>query len=317
MAIDDAMMKEAGLNRRDALKCMAWAGAGMVWTMAGGVPSSRLLGAAQAKDASFSFVQISDSHIGFDKPVNPDPAKTLNEALDRILALPNPPDFILHTGDVTHLATPEQFDTALQSIARLKLDVHYAPGEHDILDAASAKSFYQRFGWGARKDALVAGYSSFDHKGVHFIALNNVTELKANGLGSLGADQLAFLAEDLRGKPDSTPIVLFCHIPLWMVAPEWGWGTEDSQAALALLARFGSVTVLNGHIHQVMQKVEGKVSFHTARSTAFPQPAPGTAPAPGPLKVPPGQLRGLLGIADVAYAPGSAQLAITDSALAG
>ena len=304
---------KAGPNRRRVLECMAWAGTGMVWTMAGGAPSSRLLGSAQAKDLGFTFVQISDSHIGFDKPVNPDAAATLNEALDKIAALPAPPDFIIHTGDITHLAAPEQFDIALQSIGRLKRDVHYAPGEHDILDAATAKAYMERFGKGARDGA----FYSFDHKGVHFISLNNVTDLKTNGLGFLGADQLAWLADDLRDKTNSTPIVVFCHIPLWTIAPEWGWGTQDSQAALALLARFGSLTVLNGHIHQVMQKIEGAATFHTARSTAFPQPAPGTAPAPGPLKVPPGQLRSLLGITDVVYAPGQAQLAITDSALAG
>ena len=312
MANHDEDMK-AGPNRRRVLECMAWAGTGMVWTVGGGAPSSRLLGAAQAKDLGFTFVQISDSHIGFDKPVNPDAAATLNEALDKIAALPAPPDFIIHTGDITHLAAPEQFDIALQSIGRLKRDVHYAPGEHDILDAATAKAYRERFGKGARDGA----FYSFDHKGVHFISLNNVTDLKTNGLGFLGADQLAWLADDLRDKTDSTPIVVFCHIPLWTIAPEWGWGTQDSQAALALLARFGSLTVLNGHIHQVMQKIEGAATFHTARSTAFPQPAPGTAPAPGPLKVPPGQLRSLLGITDVVCAPGQAQLAITDSALAG
>jgi 3',5'-cyclic AMP phosphodiesterase CpdA len=308
---DEAM--KAGPSRRLLLECMAWTGTGMVWSFAGGAPASRLLGAAQAKDAGFTFVQISDSHIGFDKPVNPDPAATLNEALDKIAALPAPPDFIIHTGDITHLAAPEQFDIALQNIARLKRDVHYAPGEHDILDAATAKAYMERFGKGARDGA----YYSFDHKGVHFISLNNVTDLKANGLGSLGGAQLAWLADDLKDKTDSTPIVVFCHIPLWTIAPEWGWGTQDSLAALTLLARFGSLTVLNGHIHQTMQKIEGNATFHTARSTAFPQPAPGTAPAPGPLKVPPGQLRSVLGITDVTYAPGNARLAITDSTLAG
>ncbi len=302
-----------GPNRRRALECMAWAGTGMVWTFAGGVPASRLLGSAQARDAGFTFVQISDSHIGFDKPVNPDPAATLNEALDKIAALPVRPDFVIHTGDITHTADPEQFDLALKTIDRLKLDVHFVPGEHDITDAATAKAFMERFGGGARN----GGFYSFDHQGAHFVALNNVVDLKTNGLGFLGADQLAWLADDLKGHTDSTPIVVFCHMPLWMIAPEWGWGTEDSGAALALLARFGSVTVLNGHIHQIMRKVEGHVAFHTARSTAFPQPAPGAAPAPGPLKVPPGQLRGLLGVTDVVYAPGAARLAIVDSALAG
>jgi 3',5'-cyclic-AMP phosphodiesterase len=314
MAQDDSETKSGAPSRRRVLECMAWAGTGMVWSVSGGVPSSQLLGAqARAETAGFTFVQISDSHIGFDKPVNPDPAATLNQALDQIRALPAPPDFVIHTGDITHTATAEQFDTALKAIGRLKLDVHYAPGEHDILDAPTLEAYMARFGKGARNYA----YYSFDHKGVHFISLNNVADLKTNGLGFLGADQLAWLADDLKGKADSTPIVVFCHIPLWMVAPEWGWGTEDSQAALALLARFGSVTVLNGHIHQIMQKVEGTATFHTARSTAFPQPAPGTAPGPGPMKTPPGKLRSLLGITDVVYAPGKARLAITDAALAG
>ncbi|MGO9428165.1 metallophosphoesterase family protein [Rhodoblastus sp.] len=299
-------------NRRRVLECMAWAGTGVVWTVAGGVPSSRLIGSAQAKTAAFSFVQISDSHIGFEKPANPDSLKTLNEALDQAVALSTKPDFMIHTGDITQLALPQQFDDAAKAIGRAGLDVHYAPGEHDILDAATAKAYMERFGKGARDGA----YYSFDFSGVHFISLNNVVDLKKNGLGFLGPDQLTWLADDLRDKTDSTPIVVFCHIPLWTIAPEWGWGTEDSQQALALLARFGSVTVLNGHIHQLMQKVEGAVTFHTARSTAFPQPAPKTAPAPGPMLAPPGQLRSLLGITKVAIAPGVSPLAITDSALA-
>ncbi len=306
-------MSEAdGANRREVLKCMAWAGTGVVWTLAGGVPASRLIGAAQAQEAAFSFVQISDSHVGFDKPANPDTLGTLNEALDKVAALPVKPDFIVHTGDITHLALPRQFDDAAKTIGRLQLDVHYAPGEHDILDPATAKAYVERFGGGARGNA----YYSFDHQGVHFISINNVVDLKKNGLGFLGAEQLAWLADDLSGKSNSTPIVVFCHIPLWTIAPDWGWGTEDSAQALALLARFGSVTVLNGHIHQVMQKVEGAVTFHTARSTAFPQPAPGTAPAPGPLRAPAGQLRSLLGITDVAVAANPGKLAVTDLALA-
>ncbi len=303
---------EAQPNRRRVLECMAWAGTGVVWTVAGGVPTSRLIASAQARTGAFSFVQISDSHIGFEKPANPDSLKTLNEALDQVAALPVKPDFMIHTGDITHLALPQQFDDAAKAIGRVPLEVHYAPGEHDILDAATAKAYMERFGKGARDGA----YYSFDHQGVHFISLNNVTDLKKNGLGFLGPEQLAWLADDLRDKTDSTPIVVFCHIPLWTIAPEWGWGTEDSQQALGLLARFGSVTVLNGHIHQLMQKVEGAVTFHTARSTAFPQPAPKTAPAPGPMLVPPGQLRSLLGITQVAVAPGGGALAITDSALA-
>jgi 3',5'-cyclic AMP phosphodiesterase CpdA len=300
-----------GVDRRQTLKCMLWAGTGVVWTVAGGVPSSRLIGQAKAESAGFSFVQVSDSHIGFNKPANPDARATLDAAIDKILAMPGSPAFIIHTGDITHTAEPKQFDDALEMIKRAKLDVHYSPGEHDILDPKTAAAYYERFGKGAG-----GGWYSFDHGGVHFVSLNNVVDLKKNGLGSLGAEQIEWLEDDLKGKTDSTPIVLFCHIPLWMVAPDWGWGTEDSAQALAYLKRFGSVTVLNGHIHQLMQKVEGNVTFHTARSTAFPQPAPGTAPSPGPKKVPAEELRKWLGVREVTYSVSPANLAITDSDLA-
>jgi Icc protein len=306
--IDDAA---GGPDRRQTLKCMLWAGTGVVWTVAGGVPASRLIGSAKAAEGSFSFVQISDSHIGFAKPANPDARATLDAAIDKIVAMPAKPAFMIHTGDITHTATPAQFDDAAQLIGRAKLDVHYAPGEHDILDPATRTAYLERFGKGAG-----GGWYAFDQGGVHFVSLNNVVDLKKNGLGSLGPEQLAWLDDDLRDKSDSTPIVLFAHIPLWMVAPDWGWGTEDSAQALKLLARFSSVTVLNGHIHQLMQKVEGNVTFHTARSTAFPQPAPGTAPSPGPKLVPAGELRKWLGVREVAYSPSPATLAVTDTDLA-
>jgi 3',5'-cyclic-AMP phosphodiesterase len=297
-------------DRRQTLKCMIWAGTGVVWTVAGGVPASRLIGAAKAAEGGFSFVQISDSHIGFEKPANPDARATLDAAIDKVLAIPEKPAFMIHTGDITHTATPQQFDDALQRIGRAKLDVHYAPGEHDILDAPTRTAYLERFG----KGASGGGWYSFDQGGVHFVSLN-VVDLKKNGLGSLGADQLAWLDDDLKGKSTSTPVVVFAHIPLWSVAPDWGWGTEDSAQALKLLSRFGSVTVLNGHIHQLMQKVEGAVTFHTARSTAFPQPAPGTAPGPGPKLVPAGELRKWLGVTEVAYQPMPTALAVTDSTL--
>ena len=303
---------DGGLDRRQSLKCMLWAGTGIVWRVAGGVPSSRLIGSAKAAEASFSFVQVSDSHIGFSKPANPDARATLAAAIDKILALPGDPAFMIHTGDVTHTAEPQQFDDALQMLKRTKLDVHYAPGEHDILDPKTRDAYLDRFG----KGATGGGWYAFDHGGVHFVSLVNVVELKKNGLGSLGAEQLAWFKDDLKGKTASTPIVLFAHIPLWMVAPDWGWGTEDSVQALGYLARFGSVTVLNGHIHQLMQKVEGNVTFHTARSTAFPQPAPGTAPSPGPKLVPAGELRKWLGVREVAYTMTPAELAVTDTDLA-
>ncbi len=300
-----------GLDRRQTLRCMLWAGTGVVWTVAGGVPSSRLIGSARAAEGGFSFVQLSDSHIGFSKPANPDARKTFDAAIDKVLAMPGDPAFIIQTGDITHTAKPAEFDDALQMLKRAKLDAHFSPGEHDITDAATRDAYLERFGKGAG-----GGWYAFDHGGVHFVSLNNVVDLKKNGLGSLGPEQLAWLADDLKGKSDSTPIVVFCHIPLWMIAPDWGWGTEDSAQALALLARFGSVTVLNGHIHQVMQKVEGNVAFHTARSTAFPQPAPGTAPSPGPKVVPAADLGKWLGVREVAFVPTPTSLAVTDSDLA-
>jgi hypothetical protein len=305
--------KENGVDRRQALECMIWAGTGVLWTVSGGVPKSGLLGSAQAAEAtSFSFVQISDSHVGFNKAANPDALGTLREAIGQIAAAPVKPAFMIHTGDITHLSNAQQFDDADKVIGEARLDVHYVPGEHDVIDESRGKAYLDRHG----KNGKGAGWYSFDQGGVHFVGLVNVVDLKAGGMGNLGAEQLVWLASDLAGRSASTPIVVFAHIPLWTIAPEWGWGTEDSAQALALLARFGSVTVLNGHIHQLMQKVEGHVSFHTARSTAFPQPAPGTAPAPGPMLVPPGQLRKLLGVRTVVFQQGVADLAITDTTLA-
>jgi 3',5'-cyclic-AMP phosphodiesterase len=301
-----------GVDRRQALECMIWAGTGVIWTLAGGVPKSSLLGSAEAAEAGFSFIQISDSHVGFDKPANPNALGTLQEAVAKIAAAAAKPAFMIHTGDISHLSKPAQFDDADQAIGQAKLEVHYVPGEHDVIDERQGRAYLERYG----KNARGAGWYSFDQAGVHFIGLVNVVDLKAGGMGNLGAEQLAWLADDLKERSASTPIVVFAHIPLWTIAPEWGWGTEDSAQALALLARFGSVTVLNGHIHQLMQKVEGNVTFHTARSTAFPQPAPGTAPAPGPLLVPAGQLRNLLGVRTVAFQPGVRDLAVTDLSLA-
>ena len=304
--------REDGISRRHALECMIWAGTGVLWTLSGGAPKSALIGAAYAAESGFSFLQISDSHVGFDKPANPNALATLNEAIDKVVAMPVKPAFMIHTGDISHLSKAKQFDDADQAIGRARLDVHYVPGEHDIIDEDNGKAYLERYGRGAKG----AGWYSFDQAGVHFIGLVNVVDLKAGGMGNLGADQLAWLADDLKGKSASTPIVVFAHIPLWTIAPEWGWGTQDSAQALSLLAPFGSVTVLNGHIHQLMQKVEGNVTFHTARSTAFPQPAPGTAPAPGPLVVPAGQLRGLLGVRSVVFQQGVKELAVTDTSLA-
>lgn len=303
-----------GVDRRGFLKCMAWAGTGALWAMQGGVlrsvPLTRLTDPA-GLDGDLVFAQISDSHIGFAKAANPDVTATLQEAVDRLNHLPRRPAFVLHTGDISQLSRPAEFDTADQVLRGIRTDrVWFVPGEHDVLED-NGRGYLDRYGRHSRGD----GWYSFDQKGVHFVGLVNVLNLKAGGLGNLGAEQLAWLRKDLAGRSASTPIVVFAHIPLWTVYPDWGWGTDDSEQALALLRRFGSVTVLNGHIHQVMQKVEGNVAFHTAMSTAFPQPAPGTAPSPGPLTVEPARLRSLLGLTGVTYHQGRHSLAIVDSAL--
>jgi plastocyanin len=292
---------------------MAWVGTGAMWTMAGGVLKGMSIEQAARGAMAMSgmsglrFVQISDSHIGFDKPANADVTATLRLAVAKIKAAPEQPSFVLHTGDLTHLSKPAEFDTLQQVLGELSVPVFYVPGEHDVLDD-DGKSFLQRFGKGTQG----AGWSSFDQGGVHFIGLVNVVNLKAGGLGMLGQDQLEWLEQDVKRLKSSTPIVVFAHIPLWSVYPAWGWGTDDSAQALAYLKRFGSVSVLNGHIHQVMQKVEGHVSFHTAMSTAFPQPAPGSAPSPGPMKVDADRLKKVLGLSRMSFHDVNHPIAITD-----
>jgi 3',5'-cyclic-AMP phosphodiesterase len=307
-----------GVDRRGFLKCMAWAGTGTICLLQGGVLKSFALDdmAALSRSASTSdlvFAQISDSHIGFDKAANPDVVATLKVAIDKINALPIAPEFVLHTGDLSHLSKPSEFDTLEQNLKSLRtVRIFYVPGEHDVLND-NGQQYRDRFGKGTKGD----GWYSFDQKGVHFIGLVNVMNLKAGGLGSLGHEQLEWLEDDVKDVKSSTPVVLFAHIPLWSVYPDWGWGTDDSAQALGYVKRFGSVTVLNGHIHQIMQKVEGNVAFHTAMSTAFPQPVPGTAPSPGPMKVPAEKLRTLLGVTNVNFVRGRHTLAVVDSPLVG
>jgi 3',5'-cyclic AMP phosphodiesterase CpdA len=302
-----------GVNRRKVLECMTWVGTGVLWTISGGVPHSLgIMGEAAAQEAKgLTFLQISDSHIGFHLPPNPNAFGTFEEAVAKVKALRQKPAFMIHTGDISHLSLEAEFDAADLIISQSKLDVHYVPGEHDFLDPEQ-KFYRERYGRGTEG----AGWYSFDANGVHFIGLVNVVDLKAGGLGNLGNDQLEWLEADVAGRSASTPIVVFAHIPLWTVYPDWGWGTQDGAQALSYLKKFGSVTVLNGHIHQVMQKVEGNVTFHTARSTAFPQPAPGTAPSPGPIKdVSADKLRTMLGVANVTFKQNEQRLAIIDMPL--
>jgi 3',5'-cyclic AMP phosphodiesterase CpdA len=298
------------------MQCMSWAGAGVLWTVSGGVAQSMLAtGAAAATKmhGSLAFVQISDTHVGFNKAANPDVLGTFGEAIAKIKALPVKPAFVLHTGDITHLSKPDEFDTADQMMKTLNLPVFYTPGEHDTLDDGNGKLFLDRYGqgtWGT-------GWRSFDTGGVHFIGLVNTINLNPDGQGHLGDEQIAWLAKDVANLSSSTPIVVYAHMPLFDAYVPWGWGTVDAAAALAPLRRFGSVTVLNGHIHQVITKVEGNLTFHTTRATAYPQAAAGTPGAsPGPLKVPADQLRSMLGVREITRVHRDSPLAVVDQTLA-
>ena len=311
----EELQADDGIDRRGMLKCMAWVGTGVIWSVAGGVATSRLFGKEPTAKPTFSFVQISDSHLGFARDPNKDVAATLKRTIARINALPERPAFVLHTGDLTHLAKPEEFDAVAELLKEVKAEkVHFVPGEHDF-DSDGNAEYLKRYG----KDTRGTGWYSFNHKGVHFVGLVNVGSAKSGtgdgGLGVIGKEQLAWLEKDVGGLADSTPIVVFAHVPLWTVYEKWGWGTRDAEEALKMLKRFGSLTVLNGHIHQVMKKVEGKVTFHTARSTAFPQSEPGKG-TPGPIRdLPADKLKAALGLTAVSYVEKPGSLAIVDSTI--
>ena len=302
-----------GIDRRGFLKCMAWAGTGVVWTVSGGAISSQAFGKdIKTAKGALHFVQISDSHIGFNRPANPDVVSTLQAAVDKINALAQQPEFLIHTGDLSQDSKAEQFDTLDQILkSSIAKQIFFVPGEHDT-SVDDGKLYLERYG--KSMGAKGTGWYSFNHKDVHFIGLNNSVVLE--GMGMLGEEQLKWLEADLENQPSSRAIVVFAHIPLWSVYPEWGWATKDSEQALGYLKRFGSVTVLNGHIHQVMQKTEGAVMFHTAMSTAFPQPAPGAAAGPGPMKVDDDKLRSVLGISDARSVAGQRSIAVVDLTLA-
>jgi 3',5'-cyclic AMP phosphodiesterase CpdA len=305
-------------SRRGALKCLAFGGAGTLFVLSGGVLAPVDLAFAATDKAKLGragvplFVQISDSHIGFNKEANPDVAGTLRQTIDIVNAMPRQPGLIIHTGDITHLSKAAEFDAAQQLLGTLRVsELHTVPGEHDVTDGVGTE-YFNRFG----KASNNKGYYSFDHSGVHFIGLVNVMNFKPGGLGAFGNEQLEWLEADLKARSSSTPIVVFAHMPMWTIYEPWGWGTGDADQALGYLKRFGSVTVLNGHIHQIVQKVEGHVTFHTARATAYPQPTAGNGPGPGPLKVPSDQLLKMLGLTSVSEKRHRAMLALTDVTLA-
>jgi 3',5'-cyclic AMP phosphodiesterase CpdA len=302
----------AGMTRRQLIRHGAWFGAAVVLTVAGGEVISHVAGsagAAQSARPALRFAQISDSHIGFNGPANPNVADTFNQAIGQINGLGFTPDFVIHTGDLTHLATPAQFDQVKQMMTDLKTPhVFTVPGEHDSTDDAGQK-YRQAFGAGTRGD----GWYSFDVSGVHLIGLVNTLNLKK--LGHLGTDQLEFIEKDVAGLSSDTPIIVFSHIPLFAMYPDWGWGTDDAAQALSYLKRFSSVTCLNGHVHQLFSKTEGNVTFYSATTTAYPLPAPGQGPAPKPMTLPAGKLHDALGIREVSYTKGQHALALKDEKL--
>jgi 3',5'-cyclic AMP phosphodiesterase CpdA len=308
---------EVDKSRRGALKCLAFGGAGTLFVLSGGVLAPLDLAIAAARTSAPAidgvplFLQISDTHIGFNKEANPDVAGTLKETIGLVNAMPVKPALTIHTGDITHLSKPQEFDAAAQLMSGLSItELHTVPGEHDVTDGMGTE-YFSRFGQASANK----GYYSFDHSGVHFVGLVNVMNFKANGLGGFGDEQLAWLKQDLGARSSSTPIVVFAHMPMWTIYEPWGWGTGDADQATSYLKRFGSVTVLNGHIHQIVQKVEGNITFHTARSTAYPQPSAGVGPGPGPLKVASDELPKMLGITSIKILSHPVSASLSDTTL--
>ena len=302
-----------GMTRRQLIRHGAWFGAAVGFAVVGGEVISHVAGSAEAEHAAarptLRFAQVSDSHIGFTGAPNPDVAATFGHAIDQVNNLGYTPDFVIHTGDLTHLSTPDQFDKVKQMLGGLRTPhVFTVPGEHDSVDDGGQK-YRSVFGGGTRGD----GWYSFDIAGVHVIALVNTLNLKK--LGHLGADQLDFVRKDVAGLSSDTPIIVFSHIPLFAMYPDWGWGTDDATQALSFFSRFSSVTCLNGHVHQLFSKTEGNVTFYSGTTTAYPLPHPGDGPAPKPVTLPAGKLHDALGIREVSYTKGQTALALKEATL--
>lgn len=299
------------MTRRQLMRHSAWFGAAVGLAVVGGEVVSHVAGTAGATPdrPTLRFAQISDSHIGFQGTANPTVTDTFTEAIGQVNALGYQPDFVIHTGDLTHLATPGQFDQVRQMMSGLSTPhIFTVPGEHDSTDDAGQR-YRSVFGQGTSGD----GWYSFDIAGVHAIGLVNTLNLQ--NLGHLGADQLDFVRKDVAGLTDDTPIIVFSHIPLFAMYPQWGWGTDDAAQALSYLRRFSSVTCLNGHVHQLFSKTEGNVTFYSGTTTAYPLPHPGDGPAPKPVTLPAGKLHAALGIREVTYRKEQRQLAIKEQEL--
>jgi predicted phosphodiesterase len=256
--------------------------------LGGAVYASGLSGPAQAAASydDFYFVQLTDTHWGFEGAPNPDAKGTLPKAIAAVNALPNAPDFVIFTGDLTHTTDDprerrkrmtEFRDIAAQLRAKT---VRFIPGEHDAsLD--NGKAYKELFG---------APNYTFEHKGVHFIVLDNVSDPAAQ----LGDAQLAWLADDLKKQPKDARIVIFAHRPLFDLYPQWDWATRDGAKAIELLMPYANVTVFYGHIHQEHHQMTGHIAHHSAMSLIFPLPVAGSQPKRSPLPWDPAQpYRGL------------------------
>ncbi len=289
------------MRRGSFLEHVAWTGAGIAYALsAGGLLTGRAV--AAGADGAVEFVQISDSHIGFHQPANPDVTGTLQMAVDAINAMPAQPAFVVHTGDITHLSTAQQFDDARAILSKLRAPLIALPGEHDVV-GNDFNTYLANF---RIPRSTAGGWASWNGNGVHYVVLLNVFNFEKMGL--LGSDQLSWLEKDLAGVSITTPVVVFTHVPLYALFPQWGWTTEDGTKALALLQRFDSVTVLNGHIHQIVTHQEGNIRFASADATAYPQPKPGTAPKPGPVTLPHGDLLRAIGYRTVEIDEGQLRL---------
>ncbi len=275
-----------GIDRRDFLRLAGLGGAVFASGLAGCASM-----AGSDKD-EFYFVQLSDSHWGFKgDALNPDAAGTLPKAVAAVNALPEPPDFIIFTGDLTHTTDdPQERRRRLagfrEVVSKLQVKkIHFMPGEHDAsLDRGQA--------W---KEFFGESTYSFDHKGVHFVALDNVSDPAAR----IGEAQLAWLKADLARLDKDAPIVVMTHRPLFDLMPQWDWATRDGKAAIELLMPYRHVTVFYGHIHQEHHHMTAHIAHHSAKSLIFPLVAPGSRPKREPIPWDPANPYRGLGFRDV------------------
>ncbi len=301
-------MSTFNTDRRGFMRLVGLGGA----VFASGLPGVRALaGAKSGRGAAddFFFVQLSDTHWGFSGPPNPEAENTLKDAVARVNALPGTPDFIVFTGDLTHTTDDaavrrKRMGEFRHIVAGLKVRTrYYMPGEHDAgLDAG--KAFQEHFG---------RTHYAFDHKGIHFFALDNVSDAEAK----LGDAQIDWLRRDLKGVPAAAPVVVFTHRPLFDLAPEWDWATRDGAKAIDLLGHWKHVTVFYGHIHQEHHHMTGDIAHHASRSLMFPLPAPMSVPKKAPVPWDPEHPRRGLGFREVAASGAERALALREDSLEG